>query len=53
MHVLYGGSVSKANVHEFAKYPTIDGALVGAASLNPDNFFAIIKEFHRESIHKS
>jgi triosephosphate isomerase (TIM) len=53
MHVLYGGSVNKANVHEFAMHPTIDGALVGAASLEPDNFIAVIKEFHRESIHKA
>ena len=53
MRVLYGGSVNKANVHEFAKYPTIDGALVGAASLDSDNFISVIKEFHRESIHKA
>ncbi len=53
MRILYGGSVSKTNVNEFAKYPTIDGALVGAASLDPENFFSVVKEFHRESIHKS
>jgi triosephosphate isomerase (TIM) len=53
MHILYGGSVNKANVHEFAKHPTIDGALIGAASLEPDNFVSVIKEFHRESIHKA
>ncbi|MGE5298002.1 MAG: triose-phosphate isomerase family protein [Acidobacteriaceae bacterium] len=52
MPMLYGGSVNKDNVHEFAKHPTIDGALVGAASLNGDNFLAVVKEFHRESIHK-
>ena len=50
--VLYGGSVNKVNVYEFSKSPTISGALVGAASLNPDGFMEIIKEFHRESIHK-
>lgn len=50
--ILYGGSVNKSNVHEFAKHPGIDGALVGAASLNADDFISIIKEFHRESIHK-
>jgi triosephosphate isomerase len=53
MQVLYGGSVNPANVQEFSKHPTIDGALVGAASLDPDKFIAIVKEFHRESIHKS
>ncbi len=53
MPVLYGGSVNKGNVHEFSKFPAIDGVLVGAASLDADNFIAIIKEFHRESIHKA
>ncbi|MBI3952576.1 MAG: triosephosphate isomerase [Candidatus Doudnabacteria bacterium] len=51
-HVLYGGTVNKNNVQQFAKYPMIDGALVGAASLDPDNFWQIIKEFERESIHR-
>lgn len=51
-HILYGGSVNKNNVHEFSKYPIIDGALVGAASLDPDNFFEVIKEFNREAIHR-
>jgi triosephosphate isomerase len=51
--VLYGGSVNKANVYEFSKWPTISGALVGAASLDPDSFIAIVKEFYRESIHKN
>ncbi len=53
MPILYGGSVNKANVHEFSKFPTIDGALVGAASLDSDNFMTVVKEFHRESIHKT
>lgn len=50
--VLYGGTVNQGNVHEYAMYPQIDGALVGAASLDSENFWAIIKEFHRESIHR-
>jgi triosephosphate isomerase (TIM) len=52
MPVLYGGSVNKKNVHEFARYPHIDGCLVGASSLEADAFISIIKEFHREAIHK-
>jgi triosephosphate isomerase len=52
MKILYGGTVNKANVHEFAKYPEINGALVGGASLDRDGFWEIIKEFSRESIHK-
>ena len=52
MKILYGGSVNKDNVHEFARYPEIDGALVGAASLDAENFWKIIEEFNRESVHK-
>lgn len=50
--VLYGGTVNKANVHEFAQFPAIDGALVGGASLDSEAFWAIVKEFSRESVHK-
>jgi triosephosphate isomerase (TIM) len=50
--VVYGGTVNMANVSEFAKHPTIDGALVGGASLNPIDFWHIINEFARESIHR-
>ena len=50
--VLYGGTVNKENVSQYAKYPQIDGALVGAASLDPDNFWQIVSEFNRESIHR-
>ena len=51
--VLYGGTVNKVNVHEFAKYPEISGALVGGASLDSENFWAVVKEFNRESIHRA
>ncbi len=52
MKILYGGTVNKANVHEFASFPEIDGALVGGASLDAENFWEIMKEFARESIHR-
>ncbi|MBX4187337.1 MAG: triose-phosphate isomerase [Candidatus Doudnabacteria bacterium] len=51
IRVLYGGTVNKDNVGEYAKYPKIDGALVGAAALEPDNFWQVVSEFNRESIH--
>jgi triosephosphate isomerase len=35
--------VTAANAHEFFTYPDIDGALVGGASLKPDEFVAITK----------
>jgi len=43
IRVLYGGSVTGANASEFFSQPEIDGALVGGASLKPDEFVAITK----------
>jgi triosephosphate isomerase len=43
IRILYGGSVTGANAAEFFTYPDIDGALVGGASLKPDEFVAITK----------
>ncbi|MGH2457806.1 MAG: triose-phosphate isomerase [Chloroflexota bacterium] len=41
--ILYGGSVTGANVREFVAREEIDGALVGGASLRPDEFVAIVQ----------
>jgi len=41
MCVLYGGSVRPANAQELMKVANVDGALVGGASLNADEFLAI------------
>jgi triosephosphate isomerase len=38
MRVLYGGSVKANNVTDLVKQPDIDGALVGGASLDADEF---------------
>ncbi len=43
--VLYGGSVTAAGVAEFAAAQGIDGALVGGASLKPEEFGAIVRAF--------
>lgn len=40
--VLYGGSVTSANVGEFLVEPAIDGVLVGGASLDPDQMSGIV-----------
>ena len=40
--VLYGGSVTSANIAEFLAEPGIDGALVGGASLKPDEMAGIV-----------
>ncbi len=47
IRVLYGGSVTAANAAEFFSQPEIDGALVGGASLKPDEFVAIVKSASR------
>lgn len=41
--ILYGGSVKPANAAELLVQPDIDGALVGGASLDPDDFAAIVE----------
>ena len=38
VRVLYGGSVKSGNVGEIVAEPDVDGALVGGASLDPDEF---------------
>jgi triosephosphate isomerase len=43
IRILYGGSVTAANASEFFSQSDIDGALVGGASLKPDEFVAITK----------
>jgi triosephosphate isomerase len=40
--ILYGGSVTAANIAEFLAEPSIDGALVGGASLKPDEMAGIV-----------
>ena len=41
--VLYGGSVKPDNAAELLAQPSIDGALVGGASLDPESFAAICR----------
>ena len=41
--ILYGGSVTAANVAEFVSQPDIDGALVGGASLDAQQFAEIVR----------
>lgn len=42
--ILYGGSVSPQNIKEIVSMPSIDGALVGGASLQVDSFLSMVKE---------
>lgn len=43
VRVQYGGSVKAGNIREFMAHPQIDGALVGGASLDPEEFALIVK----------
>ena len=42
IRVLYGGSVKPENAEELVSQPDVDGALVGGASLDPEDFAAIV-----------
>jgi triosephosphate isomerase len=43
LRILYGGSVTSANISEFMAHPDIDGALVGGASIKQD-FVEIVRK---------
>jgi triosephosphate isomerase len=42
IRILYGGSVKPENAEELVSQPDVDGALVGGASLDPEDFAAIV-----------
>ncbi|NWF77612.1 MAG: triose-phosphate isomerase [Chloroflexi bacterium] len=44
LRILYGGSVTSANIVEFISQPEVDGALVGGASLKAEEFVSIVKQ---------
>jgi len=43
VRVQYGGSVKAGNIRDFMAHPEVDGALVGGASLDPEEFALIVK----------
>jgi triosephosphate isomerase len=43
LRIQYGGSVKSSNIAELMAQPDIDGALVGGASLDPDEFARIVR----------
>jgi len=43
IRILYGGSVKPSNIDELLAFSDIDGALIGGASLDPDQFIAMAK----------
>ncbi len=46
MPVIYGGSVKPENAADLFSMSAIKGALVGGASLKPNDFFNIVKAWH-------
>ncbi len=44
IRILYGGSANAENIAELAGQPEIDGALVGGASLKPEQFISMVKQ---------
>jgi len=44
VRIQYGGSVKPCNIAELMSQPDIDGALVGGASLDPDEFARIVND---------
>jgi triosephosphate isomerase len=43
IRILYGGSVKASNAREILAVDAVDGALVGGASLKPDDFWQIVE----------
>jgi len=43
VRIQYGGSVKPGNIAELMACPDVDGALVGGASLDPDDFARIVR----------
>lgn len=48
IRILYGGSVNPGNIQEIMNKPDIDGALVGRASLDEDNFLKMVNYAEKE-----
>ncbi len=49
IRIQYGGSVKAANIEDLMSRPDVDGALVGGASLDADEFALIVKGAGRRS----
>lgn len=47
LRIQYGGSTNAGNISGFMREPEIDGALVGGASLKPDEFVSMVEQAAR------
>ncbi len=48
VRILYGGSVKPANIEELLQESDIDGALVGGASLNANDYLALVNAAYKK-----
>jgi triosephosphate isomerase (TIM) len=46
LRIIYGGSITPANIGEICSMPDIDGALVGGASLQASSFLAMVRNLY-------
>lgn len=53
VRVLYGGSVNSHSVASELAVPGVDGLLIGGASLNAEEFIAIVEIAHQSDTNKS
>jgi len=50
--ILYGGSITPANIRALLEQPDVDGGLVGGASLEADSFAALVRAMRkREDVY--
>lgn len=52
VRVLYGGSSNAHNASDYLKLDSVDGLLVGGASLKADEFAAIVEQAHQAQVKK-
>ena len=45
MSILYGGSCKPSNAKELFANPAVDGGLIGGASLNAEDYIAIVNAY--------
>ena len=50
LKVFYGGSVSESTARNFSKCLSLDGLLVGGASLNPNQLYNIYQKIHSSTL---
>jgi triosephosphate isomerase len=53
VRILYGGSLKPANARSLLEQPDVDGALVGGASLDPNDFSSIVSTCRETHLERS